>query len=176
MSNDPLFAALQDHEEQLLRFLRARTGDHALAEDLIQAAKLKVLESAGQREITDSLSYLYRMLENLVRDHRRSERSREQRNRDWDFAGEEAGLVRADPTTPERNTLDRDYLDRVLVELETLPERTRAIFLAYRVEGTSQKDIAADYEISVSAVEKHLQRAYRLVANIREKLSAGRDQ
>ncbi|MDY7097794.1 MAG: sigma-70 family RNA polymerase sigma factor [Pseudomonadota bacterium] len=168
-----LAKTLERDAARLLRFLIARTRDEDLSQDLMQQARLKLIEKPPEGEITDPLSYLYRLLENMVRDHRRSEQSREQRGREWGDRGEGVAPLRADPTTPERNALDRDYLDRVLAALDTLPERTKAIFIAYRVEGESQKDIASREGISLSAVEKHLQRAYRLVSDIRKKLSAG---
>ena len=164
---------LEENAPRLTRFLTARTRDAALAEDLLQQARVKLLEMKANPAPDDPLAYLYRLLENQVRDHRRSEGARDQRNRDWGEGGEGVTALRADPVTPEQNTLDRDYLARVLAARDTLPERTKTIFLAYRVEGHSQKDIADQQGISLSAVEKHLQRAYRLVADIRKKLDAG---
>lgn len=164
---------LEENAARLTRFLAARTRDLALAEDLLQQARVKLIEMESVPSLDDPLAYLYRLLENLVRDHRRSEQARDKRNRDWGDGGEGITPLRADPTTPEQSTLDRDYLARVLAALDTLPERTKVIFLAYRVEGQSQKDIAVSEGISLSAVEKHLQRAYRLVAEIRKKLDAG---
>ena len=171
-----LLAALSENEEPLLRFLKARTGDPALAEDLLQTARIKLLEKPDNADISIPIPYLYRLLENLVRDHRRSEQSRDQRNRDWGDSGEGITPLRADPITPERAIIDRDYLDRVLAELDTLPELTKSIFLAYRVGGLSQRAIAEENGISLSAVEKHLQRAYRLVMSLRQKFDAGVDR
>jgi RNA polymerase sigma-70 factor (ECF subfamily) len=51
--------------------------------------------------------------------------------------------------------------------LRALPERTAFIFRQYRVEGASQKAIADELGISLSAVEKHLQRAYKAVLAVR---------
>ncbi|MEO0698404.1 MAG: RNA polymerase sigma factor, partial [Pseudomonadota bacterium] len=173
VTSSGLEQALEANSARLLRFLTARTRNPDLAQDLLQQARVKLIEGAPPAKVDDPLAYLYRMLENMARDHRRSEQARVKRNRDWGDRGEGITELRADPTTPERSALDRDYLDRVLAALDTLPDRTKAIFLAYRVEGVSQKDIAADHDISLSAVEKHLQRAYRLIAGLREKLDAG---
>lgn len=43
--------------------------------------------------------------------------------------------------------------------LALLPQRTREIFLAVRLEGQSLKQVAASHGISTSAVEKHITRA-----------------
>jgi RNA polymerase sigma factor (sigma-70 family) len=48
--------------------------------------------------------------------------------------------------------------------LARLPERTRQILLAVRIEGASLKEAAARHGISTSAVEKHLSRALRALS------------
>ncbi|MEL7188626.1 MAG: sigma-70 family RNA polymerase sigma factor [Pseudomonadota bacterium] len=168
-----LLQTLESERARFIRFLTARFRNPELAEDMLQEARLKLIEMEDEPSVSDPIAYLYRLLENMLRDHLRSEQSRIRRNKDWGDAGEGIAPLRADPTTPERNTLDRDYLEHVLAALDTLPERTKIIFLAYRVEGESQKGIAAKEGISLSAVEKHLQAAYRLIRDVRQKLDAG---
>src|SRR3546814_6497852 len=48
--------------------------------------------------------------------------------------------------------------------LDGLPERTRVIVRRFRVDREPQRRIANDLGISVSAVEKHLSRAYAEIA------------
>ena len=48
--------------------------------------------------------------------------------------------------------------------LAQLPQRTREILLAVRVEGHSLKTVAARHGISTSAVEKHITRALKALA------------
>jgi len=168
-----LAEVIEAEQSRLMRFLVARTRDLDLAEDLLQDARAKLLMGVGDQHVSNPVPYLYQMLANMVEDHRRSERSRAQRARDWGDRGEGFEPGRADHVTPEQNASDRDMLAKMLEGLEHLPGRTREIFLAYRVGGVSQKQIAADHDISLSAVEKHLQRAYRKVIDIRKKLNAG---
>ena len=84
---------LEENAARLTRFLTARTRDPELAQDLLQQARLKLIEIKDAPPIEDPLAYLYRLLENLVRDHRRSELAREQRNRDWGDGGEGLSLI-----------------------------------------------------------------------------------
>ena len=74
---------------------------------------------------------------------------------------------------PEKIAIERDQLRHMLREIEKLPERTRQIFIDFRLNDITQKQIAANLGISISAVEKHLQRAYRVVMDCREKDDAG---
>ena len=48
---------------------------------------------------------------------------------------------------------------RARAALREAPERTRSIFLLYRVEQMKKRDIAETYGISTSAVDKHLMKA-----------------
>lgn len=168
-----LQSALEENSAALLRFLAARSGDADLAQDLLQDARFRLTKAAPESPVVDPLAYLYRLCDNLVRDHVRSAQRRVVRDSAWSGFEPGARDERAETITPERATLDRDLLKRTLDALDELPERTRDIFLAYRVEGMGQRDIAERHGISLSAVEKHLQRAYRKVIEIRRELDAG---
>ena len=174
-SGDTLSLAdvLEEEQGRFMRFLVARTRNPDLAEDLFQDARAKLLGPAVSKPVSNPIPYIFQMLANLVEDHRRSERARVQRGRDWGDRGEGLEPDRAGHVTPEQSAAGRDMLAKTMDALNELPDRTREIFLAYRVEGKSQKQIAAELGISLSAVEKHLQRAYRAVIDIRKKLDAG---
>jgi len=58
-------------------------------------------------------------------------------------------------------------LREVETALEDLSERTLMVFRKARIEGYTQKEIAAELEISVSGVEKHLLKAYARIAELR---------
>src|SRR3546814_12841908 len=71
-------------------------------------------------------------------------------------------------TEPERdlNVLDphsiaasREEMAAFLSALTTLPERTRTMFILYRLEHLSQDDIAATFGISHSAVKQQIAKA-----------------
>jgi len=159
-----LSAVLIANRGPLLRFLRARgAGDDA--EDIWQELWLKVdrLEAAGP--IADPRAYLFRMADNLMHDRVRASMRRAGREQAWSEAERDA---RGQDETPsaERALLARQRLRRVELALATLGERTQAIFRRFRIEGVTQGRIAEEEGISVSAVEKHLQRAYRVVATL----------
>ncbi|MDD3800558.1 MAG: sigma-70 family RNA polymerase sigma factor, partial [Novosphingobium sp.] len=110
-------------------------------------------------------AYLYQMLNNLAHTRRRAEKRRQARDASW-LEGRQEGEADRAPNA-EAVMASRDELARVEAQLRVLPERTAHVFRQYRVEGVPQKDIAQDLGISVSAVEKHLQRAYKAVLQIR---------
>lgn len=77
-----------------------------------------------------------------------------------------------DELSPDRFLFARDDVQAAQRILRTLPERTREILIAVRVEGESLKVVAARHQISVSAVEKHLMRALRALREGCDRLEA----
>jgi RNA polymerase sigma-70 factor (ECF subfamily) len=153
------------HRETLLRFLRARGAGDA-AEDLVQELWLKV-SSAPATPIADPLSYLYRAANNLMISRHRSAVSRGARDERWAGAGDEADAG------GEAALAARQELERAEQRLRALGPRVLRIFLLFRVDGVPQRAIAEQLSISLSAVEKDLQRAYRAMADLRSEIDAG---
>ena len=70
-------------------------------------------------------------------------------------------------TTPSAETvlLARERLERMSVCLGRLNDKTRAIFLAHRIDGMSYQQIARLHGLSVSSVEKHIAKAMLLITS-----------
>jgi RNA polymerase sigma factor (sigma-70 family) len=162
------------NREALHRFLRARLRGTGDPEDVLQDLWVK-LESLETGPVAEPLAYLYRMAENLVLDRRRSAMRRTKRETAWTEGQIDGSLGMAVDSQPdaERQLLALDHLRRVDAVLDDLPDRTAFAFRAVRIDGVPQKEIAASMGISLSAVEKHLQRAYRAVLEIQLRLDAG---
>ena len=143
----------------LLRFLRAR-GAGEDAEDLLQDIWMK-LRAKDIGPVSDPLPYLYRTANNLMLDRYRSASRRERREQDW---AKEAGGVMADPTdevpVDERMILNQ-RLEEAQAVLRELGPRVEFVFRRFRLEGVGQRAIAEELGISLTTVEKDLQKAYR---------------
>ena len=74
-------------------------------------------------------------------------------------AGEKFEPRRMEDINPERVLIAKENLVEVLACLDELGERTKNIFILFRLEGMKQKDIATLYGIGQSTVEKHVMRA-----------------
>ncbi|MFM6950694.1 MAG: RNA polymerase sigma factor [Novosphingobium sp.] len=159
------------HRPELERFLRARCGDADNTQDLMQDLWLK-LSRADEARIIDPLPYLYRMANNLVLDRHRSAQQRGQREGAWQQVSH--GLPDATYTDPsaERVAEARQQLDLAEQSLRDLGDRTYRIIRRFRIDEIGQRQIAEEEGISVSAVEKHLQKAYRAVIALRAQLDA----
>lgn len=163
-----LEAVLLGNRERLLRFLRAR-GAGEDAEDLLQELWIKLGNAPGG-PIADPVAYLFRAANNLMLDRRRSDLRSAARDHGW---SELSSGSDAQAPGGERLLIAREQLAATEKALEALGPRTAQIFRLFRLEGVSQRQIAGDLGLSLSAVEKHLQKAYRALIEIREKQDAG---
>ncbi len=159
---------------ELTRFMLARKCDPADIDDLLQDLFVK-LASSHTGPVSNPRAYLYQMANNLLHDQRRGRRRQEDRDDHWARNRFGQDLERDPDPSPEQTAIDRDELVRVERVLAELPTRTAEIIRLYRVEGQTQKTIAAGLGISLSAVEKHLQRAYRALLQIRQELDFERE-
>ncbi|USU11559.1 RNA polymerase sigma factor [Sphingomonadaceae bacterium OTU29THOMA1] len=138
-----------------LRLLVARLGNVDEAEEVLQDLWLR-LDTAVGGPIADPAAYLYRMANNMAIDRRR----RAARRLDRDTAWSDSRPGPSEHPDAERLMIARDRLAQVEAVLARLPERVATAFRLYRFEELSQKAIAERMDISVSGVEKLLQRAY----------------
>ncbi|MDO7835376.1 sigma-70 family RNA polymerase sigma factor [Sphingobium sp. HBC34] len=163
-----LSAIFMANRAALLRFVRAR-GAGEDAEDVLQDMWLK-LEAKDLGPISDPLPYLYRMANNLMLDRYRSSSRRERREQDW---AEGAGGVMADPSddvaVDERMILN-ERLEQARAVLRDLGPRVELVFRRFRIEGVGQRVIAEELGVSLTTVEKDLQKAYRAMLALKQKI------
>ena len=123
--------------------------------------------SAPATPIADPVGYLYRAANNLMISRHRSARRTERRDEDYD-----CGFGTSEDRSGEEALAARQEIERAEARLRALGERVLHVFVLFRVEGLPQRDIAARLGLSLSAVEKDLQRAYRAIADLKESSDA----
>jgi RNA polymerase sigma-70 factor (ECF subfamily) len=143
----------------LLAYFLRRTGNPQEAEDLTQETFVRLIGSSTFENADEARAFVFRVASNLLRDRARSQtRLRRFPTLPLDsVAGDEPKLVEG--IDPERVLISRENLSEVLACLDELGERTKNIFILFRLEGMRHKGIAAFYGISVSTVEKHVMAA-----------------
>jgi RNA polymerase sigma-70 factor (ECF subfamily) len=153
----------------LMTFFARRIKDHAEAQNLTQETLVRVLSAQSLDRVENPESYVFRIATNLLRDYRRLSQRFDPAGRvpiEEALADELEQLV--EDCSPERVLLSRDSLKEALGVLDQLGERTRDIFVLFRLENMKQKDIAAFYGIAQSTVEKHIMKAVAYLAAWRE--------
>lgn len=158
---------LLEMSTELRRFALARQCDPAEVDDLLQDLYIK-LDQGRTGPVANPRAYLFQMTNNLILDRRRARRRQARRDDDWARSSFGQDLAEAPAASPERVAIDRHLLAHVEAAIAAMPDRTADILRRFRIEEHSQKRIALDLDISLSAVEKHLQRAYRVLLALRE--------
>jgi RNA polymerase sigma-70 factor (ECF subfamily) len=166
MSGTGLEAVFLSNRDRLLAFLRAHGAGDA-AEDLLQELWLKVA-AAPAGPIARPLSYLYRAANNLMLDRYRSRQQALRRDRHWSEAATTLP-GRSDEPSSERRLIAEQQLMIAQEALEALGPRPAAIFRRHRLDGVGQRQIAAEFGISISTVESDLRRAYRAMIELRSR-------
>jgi len=145
----------------LMSFFLRRVRDPAEAEDLTQDVFIKLLAAAGRQEIEDVDALVFVTAGNLLKD-----RGRKTMRRGGALAAHiDPALVSelarefAEDRDPERVLLARESFAEVLAALEELGQRTRDIYVLFRLENMKQKEIAELFGIARSTVEKEVMKA-----------------
>lgn len=165
-----LEAVFLENRERLVRFIRARGGGDA-TDDLVQELWLRA-SRVDTGPIAEPLSYLYRVANNLMLDHRRSAGRSARREQDWGVAAGPTSAGVSDEPSGERVLIARERLRLAEAALVEAGERAATVFRKFRLEGLGQREIAQELGISLSAVEKDLQKAYRALVEFRRKSDA----
>ena len=141
----------------LMTFFLRRVGNRQDAEDLTQETFVRLLGSSSFETAGEAPGYVFRVAANLLRDRRR--RSAVRKQKPFSAYGDELVEYIANRIVegrePERVLIGREGLAEVGRILDGLEERTRNIFILYRLEGMKQREIAALLGLAVSTVERH---------------------
>jgi RNA polymerase sigma factor (sigma-70 family) len=144
----------QRYRTALMAFFVRRIRNRTEAEDLTQEVFTRL---AGQRSVLpdNADAYIFQMAANLLRDRGRRLKVRDK----FQEAASHDPFAHREELDPSRVLLGRENLKDASRALEELSLRTRTIFLLYRLENMKKSDIGSLYGMSVSGVQKHLQKA-----------------
>jgi RNA polymerase sigma factor (sigma-70 family) len=152
-ANSRIESLFREHNDTLLRFLRARLHSEADAREAAQEAYVRLLQLDDPGQLSFLRAYLFRIAANVATDllRRRTVQSRVQ--------GDDLFFETDAPATQERAMLARQQLAAVEVALSQLPARCREAFLLSRREGWQSGRIAAHLGVSDRMVRLYLVRA-----------------
>lgn len=163
--NDWFVREILPHEEALLRYLVRICPNPAEIQDIRHDAYVRILQAADRFRPIAPKALLFKTARRLVID-----RARRHRIVPIDLKDDLDELnVLVDAVTPERRLGIRQQLITVNTAFNQLPEKCREAMWLRKVEGCTQKEIAARLGISEGTVEKHLLRGVRLLADLLSK-------
>jgi RNA polymerase sigma-70 factor (ECF subfamily) len=160
---DPLMAEYLQRRDNIVRFLAARAGSMAAAEDLAQELYLRLAARDPGAEVSNATALLYRMAINLMLDRARGEARSAARDGAWrqlsrsDLGGID---ISDDPPADEAAASAQRLRQLVAAVGDLAPQMGRA-FRLHKLEGLSHAETARAMGLSVKAVEKHVSAALK---------------
>ena len=141
----------------LIAYFLRRVPNPAEAEDLAHDVFLR-LAGVPLDQLRSADAYIFHVAANLLRDRARRWKVRN------DYGAAQVAAVDTEELEthafdPERIEVARRSLAALVARLMELPERTREIFILYRIENIARRNIAQAYGLSLSTVEKEVARA-----------------
>lgn len=143
----------------LVRFLTARTGSSAAAEDLAQDIWLRLqgLTEEAAQSVRHPQAFLYRMAANLALDASKARRRAGARDLEWRRASTAGDVGDAeDAPSAEDAVWARLKLEKVMAAIERMPPKAAEAFRLHKIGGLSQSEVAERMGVSRSAVEKYI--------------------
>ncbi len=165
-------ALFRRHGQKIYNLFLRFSGDPQLAEDLLQECFLRVIEARDRYRSENAFDrWLITIAINLLRDHHRRSRRRNEKTMSEEPVAPDAGNPAG--TNPQLD-LERRYLqDAVQKALLSLPAEQREVILLSKYYGFSFAEIADMLNITPAAAK---QKAYRGMLSLRKKLAYLKEQ
>ncbi len=154
-----LFQLYLEKRPSLVRFFAARLGSVAAAEDLVQELYLKLSSLEAPASIENPSAFLFRAAQNLMLDRLRHDRRTISRDGAW----QETQELRTGEPAVDDALAARRRLAKLVALVEEMPAKMQQAFRLQKLEGLTQAETAKAMNISVSAVEKHISAALKLI-------------
>lgn len=141
----------------LARYFQRRLPGANDIEDLVQDVFLRIVKRGDNADLDRYEGYVFETAASVLKDRYRRRKVRAA-DRHLPF---DPDLHAQTSLDPERTVLGQEALRSMTRVILQMPERTRTIFVLRRLEGLPHQEIARRLGLSLSAVEKHIQRAAR---------------
>jgi RNA polymerase sigma factor (sigma-70 family) len=139
----------REHNESLIRFLKARVGSEQEARDIAQEAYVRMLRLDSRGASSFLSAYLFRIASNIVIDRGRQRTVRSRIDRD--LAPEPLHSSSAEHQAQAQETLR--LIERFV---EELPPKCRQAFYLHRLHELSPSEIAAQIGVKKRTVHHYL--------------------
>jgi RNA polymerase sigma factor (sigma-70 family) len=172
-------ATVRRERGRLLAFIRRRVLDAAEAEDVLQEALYELVAAHRlMQPVEQAGAWLMRVARNRIIDRFRRKKPELLADQAVEFQEEDevGGLEDLLPSPedgPDAVAIRDLMLARIEAALDELPREQRDVFIAQELEGASFKELAARWNVSVSAL---LSRKRYAVLYLRERLQAAYDE
>ena len=172
-------ATVRRERGRLLAFIRRRVLDAAEAEDVLQEALYELVAAYRlMQPVEQAGAWLMRVARNRIIDRFRKKKPELLADQGVEFDDDEdvGGLEDLLPSPddgPDAVAIRQLMLEQIETALDELPPEQRDVFIAQELEGASFKELAARWNVTVSAL---LSRKRYAVLYLRKRLQAAYDE
>lgn len=157
------------HEPGLMQFLRRNWRDAEELDDLRQEVYARVFDAAATRLPENPQAFVLLVARNLLIDRARRSKVVSIET----YADMEMVMPHADELTPERHLSAWAELKLFRTALSLLPARCQQVVRLRKIQGMSQRDVAAHMGITEDTVERQVSKGIRALA---DSLGRGMDE
>ena len=139
------------YAKDIRRFLFFKTQDIDKSEDILQDVFIKLWENCNKVDPNKVKSYIYSIANNMFLNevkHQKVVQNYRKHNEN-----------ESTNESPEFIMLEKEFMQKLELTIDNLPEKQREVFLMNRIEKKKYKEIALHLDISVKAVEKRMHQA-----------------
>jgi RNA polymerase sigma factor (sigma-70 family) len=172
-------ATVRRERGRLLAFIRRRVLDSTEAEDVLQEALYELVAAYRlMQPVEQAGAWLMRVARNRIIDRFRKKKpelladQRVEFDEDEEIGGLE-DLLPSPDDGPDAVAIRQLMLEQIETALDELPPEQRDVFIAQELEGASFKELAARWNVTVSAL---LSRKRYAVLYLRKRLQAAYDE
>lgn len=166
LSINQLMSEYLELRTDLLRFLTARLGDRATAEDVYQELYVRLSGAHPRGELENPRGFIYRSAYNLANEYARAQQRRIRRDGTWAELSTYTKGTDAVSDVPDADAAieAKRRLALLMSSLDELTPKCREVFTQHHLRGLSHSEIALSMGVSVKAVEKQMTVALKHLA------------
>lgn len=151
-----------EHRDAMYIEAKSVLKDHALAEDAVQQAILKIIDKVSKlpdEDVEITRSFMKLVARTCAIDIYNARKKRHGRCEYIDAVQNEETNAYSVSKTPCDELISKENKSRIYLAIYKLPKKYRDVLLLEKLYGYSQKEIAEILNISYSAVKKRMERA-----------------
>ena len=170
LAEESLGAYARDYGIALKRYFLRRGASPDLVEDMVHDVYVrlavrtsrKTAENRVEDEIENPEAYLMQTASSVWTDFLRKKQSRrEQSHLEYEDSAHSSEVF-----SPEHVLESRDELQLFFRALDEMTPRTRQVYLLCRMDGIKRREVAGRLGISVSAIDRHLMKAVKVIDRV----------
>lgn len=155
-----LAQAVETYYGELVKHIRLHAGSVEVAEEVVQETWLRAVNTHIELP-SNPKAYLYRMASNLLVDQFRQQQTAQKWQAQIVSPQEQEQCEQVARPSPAHSDvlIAKQQLAVLELAIAELPDKCREVFILYRKQGLTMREISQILGISIKTVEKHIAKA-----------------